>query len=404
MLVVAPSTLRFEAEYAATAAGHEEYLLERVSILENHLGRVTEKLEQSLNLLLRHAESSYTDQMLLQTLITVLTETGAIDGERFGRLWRENSAREPKGGEKEKTDEQIKHEKTRALLIAECDDAPQTATALIEEAFSLFEVEEMRASGMHALERAAALAPRNAPLHLFLGEHFLREGKTALASSYLSQAHKIKPEASRTCLLLAVAVGDEGESAWARELLEKAVRAGASSFAAHYALGRLYAVEDDWTNALAQFKRAIRVSKSARPEGHYLVGVACGKLNRHRLAARYLRQALEIDPHYAEAHFALGAACLSIGEHKLAAAAFAAAGEAKSTNRKQKARGRASLYSPDAAQAAVLTSLFGAARTTGKKLLTGGNSRIAKALIEDAISFEEVRRPPRTLTRAQREL
>jgi hypothetical protein len=87
MLVVAPQTMRFEVETGDPAV-QEEYLLERVAILENRLARITERLEQSLELLLRHARNSYADHMMLQTLVVLLSESGTIDAEQFERTWR----------------------------------------------------------------------------------------------------------------------------------------------------------------------------------------------------------------------------------------------------------------------------------------------------------------------------
>ena len=87
MLVVAPQTMRFEVE-TGDAAVHEEYLLERVAILENRLARIAVRVEQSLELLLRHARNSYADHMMLQTLIVLLSEVGTIDAEQFERMWR----------------------------------------------------------------------------------------------------------------------------------------------------------------------------------------------------------------------------------------------------------------------------------------------------------------------------
>ncbi|HEX8922986.1 MAG TPA: hypothetical protein VF766_16040, partial [Pyrinomonadaceae bacterium] len=59
MLIVEPPAARYED--SGLAATHEEHLLERISALENRLMRLTEKLEQTLDLMLRQARSSYQD-------------------------------------------------------------------------------------------------------------------------------------------------------------------------------------------------------------------------------------------------------------------------------------------------------------------------------------------------------
>src|SRR5256885_46621 len=77
MLVVEHAASRYED--GGLRSTPEEHLLERVSALENTLGRITDKLGQMLELLLRQARNSYMDHLLLETLIGVLNEAGAID-------------------------------------------------------------------------------------------------------------------------------------------------------------------------------------------------------------------------------------------------------------------------------------------------------------------------------------
>src|SRR5206468_1317011 len=67
----------------------DEHLLERISIVENRLSRLTERLERSLDLLLRQAQNSYFDRSLVKTLIGLLTEDGLIETARLERLWND---------------------------------------------------------------------------------------------------------------------------------------------------------------------------------------------------------------------------------------------------------------------------------------------------------------------------
>src|SRR5919112_5879873 len=87
MLVVEPSSLRYEEEtMAGTEAGG--LTAERVSVLENNLTRFAEKLERTLDLMLKQVQSAHIDHLLLDTLITVLTEAKAVDGAELARRWR----------------------------------------------------------------------------------------------------------------------------------------------------------------------------------------------------------------------------------------------------------------------------------------------------------------------------
>src|SRR6185295_2398795 len=84
MIIVEPAAARYEG---VESSSNEEHLLERISALENRLGRLTEKLERGLDLLLRQAQNAHFDRALVKALIGLLTEDGAIEGERLERLW-----------------------------------------------------------------------------------------------------------------------------------------------------------------------------------------------------------------------------------------------------------------------------------------------------------------------------
>src|SRR5829696_5843229 len=102
MLVVEPSGARFESR--GTGGGMEEHLLERVTAIETHISRVIDKLEKMAELMLKQSRSAFFDHELLDTLITVLGESGAISRQRLAELWRERRKKEPgeEAGEEEK--------------------------------------------------------------------------------------------------------------------------------------------------------------------------------------------------------------------------------------------------------------------------------------------------------------
>jgi hypothetical protein len=85
MLVVRPPSMRVES---SETTPNEEHLLERITILENTLARLAERLEQGLNLLLRHSETAYTNHALVKSLIEILNECGVVDNNRLESMWR----------------------------------------------------------------------------------------------------------------------------------------------------------------------------------------------------------------------------------------------------------------------------------------------------------------------------
>ena len=85
MIVVQPPSMRINP---TETTPHEEHLLERLTILENTLARLAERLEQGLKLLLRQSETTYTHHALVKSLIEILNECGVVDQTRLESKWR----------------------------------------------------------------------------------------------------------------------------------------------------------------------------------------------------------------------------------------------------------------------------------------------------------------------------
>ena len=85
MIVVHPPSAR--VDFTETTP-HEEHLLERLTMLENTLARLAERLEQGLKLLLRQSETAYTNHALVKSLIEILNECGVVDNGRLESMWR----------------------------------------------------------------------------------------------------------------------------------------------------------------------------------------------------------------------------------------------------------------------------------------------------------------------------
>jgi tetratricopeptide (TPR) repeat protein len=377
MLVVEPTAARFEDE--GLGGDLEEHLLERVSALENHLLRLAERLGQVVELLLRQTRSVQQEHLLLDTLINVLSETRAISRQGVETAWRDRLERDTADLEA-----QERRDELCARAVAQYE-GPERArfTGLVREGFKRLG-EGQTDEGVRALERAAALAPASGALDAYLGEHFFREGKPARARDYLARAIAADPSDARVRLLLGLACGDEGEAELAKEHLSEAVRRGGPSFAAHCALGRLSAAESDWRAALAEFKRAL--AARACPEAHYLLGHVYFNLERYKMARRHLVRAVEMDAGYGEAHYLLGFVHTRLGERKLAAEAFAAA-RAAGVGAGGAGRGGRTA----AKRRRELPSLFAPGRGARRRLVTGGDPRLAAALQADALGVAVTR-------------
>jgi tetratricopeptide (TPR) repeat protein len=368
MIVVEPSSMRYEI--AESGAPGDEHLLERISVLENRLARLAERLERSLDLLLRQAQNSYFDRSLLKSLIGLLTEEGVVQNEKLERLWQQRCKQDAAAQEQSNRRDEL-----RAKIVASYR-GPESATfeQFVVEGFLLIE-DEKPANGARALQRAAEMDPRNSLLLSFVGEHFFRTGKIKLAREFLTRALEATPDDNHVLLLLGLVCGDEGDTEKAKDLLQTATRRGGPSFAAHYGLGRLFVAEQEWRKALREFKLALATKPS--PEAHYALGCLYYQLGRDSLAVRQLLDAIDLDSAYTEALRLLALVYKRLGKHELArASSEKAAGIDDSQRGKKK---------PARDDVPLESSPFKVWLGKHKRLLTGGDPRLAEAMREDAL-------------------
>lgn len=369
MIVVEPSAARYETSESGTA--NDEHLLERISALENRIARLSEKLERGLDLLLRQAQNSYFDRALVKSLVGLLTDDGIIQGSRLERLWIDSCQKDAAHQEESERRDDLRLK----ILSAYRGDERAAFEESITQGFLLIE-EDQPARGMRLLQKGAELSPDNAPLLCFIGEHFFKTSKPNRARTYFEKAYEILPLDRRVALLLGLTCADEGDRERAKELLGCAMRLGASSFAAHYGLGRLFVAEQNWRKALQEFKLAL--ASKASPEAHYALGCLYYQLCRDSLAARHLRKALELDQAYAEASHLLTLISQRARQKKTGEDHFLKQ-PARTTTSRPVNRGK-----PKGRQ--VVAPLFRSSRGDSRRLITGGDRRLAEALRQDALS------------------
>ncbi len=368
MIVVEPASARFDHPEAALSS--EEHLLERISALENRLTRQAEKLERALDLLLRQAQNSHFDRALVKALVGLLTDDGLIQGDKLERLWLDRCQKEAEEQQESERREQLRLK----ILTAYTGPERSAFEQFVNEGFLFIDDEEL-ARGIRSLRRAAEIAPDNAPLLSFVGEHFFRNGQSHRARNFLDKAHNIQPADQRISLLLGLSCADDGDIERAKELLSSAARLGGSSFAVHYGLGRLFVAEENWPKALQEFKLAL--ATKASPEAHYALGCLYYQLSRDSLATRHLRKALEMDQGYDEALYLLSLISERAAQKR---PALNRPGKlenlpANPPSRTQR-RNRTVLTAP----------LFQLPPARSRRLITGSDRRIAEALREDALT------------------
>ena len=371
MIIVERASTRYEL--LDSSFSNEEHLLERISTLENRLGRLSERLERSLDLLLQQAQNSHFDRALVKALVGLLTDEEIVQGDKLEKLWIGRCQKD--------AEEQLESERREALrhkiLASHNGNEKDVFEKFVTEGFLFLEDNEPR-KGIHLLERAARLAPDNAPLQYYVGEFLFRNGKTNRARSYLARAYELTPADRRVALLLGLTCGDEGDVERAKELLNAATQLGGSSFAAHYGLGRLFAAESKWQQALQEFKLAL--ASKVSPEAHYALGCLYYQLSKDVLASRHLRKALELDAEYREALYLLALISVRAGRKELAEEYFAKARAGKTRAKHVAAAALGEVPTPGA------MSPFNSSSTKSRKLVTGGDRRLAEAVRRDALS------------------
>jgi tetratricopeptide (TPR) repeat protein len=360
MIVVEPTSSRFEV---GSALSTDEHLLERISAAEARTARLAERLERSLDLLLRYAQNAYFDRSLTRALISLLEEDGIVQSGRLEKLWSERCQKDAVEQE-----ENVHRDELRLRILAHAQAMDRRVfEELVNEGFLLIEDKQVQ-EGINKLQRAAAIEDENAALNLYIGEHFFRRGKTKHARTYLTKAHEALPNDTRVALLLGLTCADDGEVEMAKSLLSNATERGGPSFAGHYGLGWLFVTEKNWRRALGEFKRALTVRPS--PEAHYVLGCLYYELNRDGLAVRHLRKAIKMDENYTEAFYLLAQVYERTGRKELARQALERASAA--------ARIRKGV------------PLFQETKSGSRRLMAGADKRLADALREDALGAFKV--------------
>lgn len=380
MLVVEPTSLRYEEEQSSDAMP-PALMLERMTILETGLNRFAEKLERGFELMLRQAENIHREHLLVESLIFTLVQSGLITREEIDRLWKETQER----NEAERR-EAARREELRKQIIAdppEEDDERALFYQHVGEGFA-----EIAAgapdSGLKKLEHASIFGADNFALNYYIAEHHFREGKSTLAYSYLSRCHSLKEDDPRLQLLLGLAYVDEGAQLEVGRFFINEAQEKCPSFAGHYALGRLAALEGDWQTALKEFRAARKLRKCA--ESHFLYALAYfetrGEEWHEREALRYVRKAIALDAEYREAHLLLGLLYRRAKDKVRAREAFARATAAYAAKRDPGKK-----YPRLDSERALLIGFFGKSRLTGTRLLNDGDQRIARLMREDALAL-----------------
>lgn len=351
----------------------EEHLLERISSLESQLERAQDRLDLVLDLVHRQATSGLYDHAMLDALVEHLSERGAVEGGTLETLWRDRIAEHY-----EEASEQAEFDKRIEQMLG-CfgGDNFDLFARLLDTGADLF-IEGNAKRGIRYFEKALVLDPANVAVALFVGEHFFRLNKPALARTYLERAIQEETDNYTARLMLGVICGDDGDLDTAKQHLARALKIKGNSFVAHYGLGRILVSEGRVREALSHLKRALSLKPTA--DMYYLVGRAYLEDGRAEIAVRHLQRCVEIDPKFDAALYHLGLIYLRQEKILLAQEHFRAAYEINP----RESRYRTALRARKAGQLSPLP-VFGRAAISKRKVVSSGDVRLAELLRSDLL-------------------
>jgi tetratricopeptide (TPR) repeat protein len=295
LLVIFPNSLQYDTNHVPTY--YEDHLLERVTLLELRLSKLTGRLESALELLQRGLDAFQKDHVLLQSFLDAVKRSNPEFIAEFAKSIKAKSDKQ-----NNKSSATDKKNKTLTEILREHKNPnAELFTHLINEGVHLLADSDEK-TAFQMLERAALLSPTNKPLRIFIAENLFRADKYAEAKKHLENIVESAPTESKIVLLLGAISADFGETEKSRRLLSALANDAKTSQIVNYIWGMLAAFEENWLEAIAAFKEADGNAQSA--ELQYLIGCAYFALKRYSNALQHLQNALVLDAGFSDAWFA----------------------------------------------------------------------------------------------------
>ncbi len=295
LLVVFPNSLQYDTNHVPTF--YEDHLLERISILELRVAQLSERLESAFFLIQNGFEHFSKHQNSYRAFLEIAKRVNPELAAALSEISELNKANPAKA----RLGKDAKRKKILSEIIEQ--DGNQNSelfTHLVEKGID-FLVENEEKQAFQMLERAALLSPQNVALHLFIAENLFRADKYAEAQKYLEKIYLFAPTNEKAMLLLGAIYADFAEVEKAKRLLSAVAENRKTEAAANLIWGMLAAFENNWSEAIAAFKKSSGENEFA--ETQYLIGCAYFCLRQHNAALANLQKAIELDHRFSDAYF-----------------------------------------------------------------------------------------------------
>ena len=216
-------------------------------------------------------------------------------------------------------------------------EAPSSAEALNLLGFVQGQQKNLPASIL-TLTRAVELAPDLADAHYNLGVARWYAGHRAKSVESLEKAVQLNPAAPEVYAFLGMARREMGDLENSRRALQRALALGPSSPAPYIDLGLVFLRQGQHERAVGQFEAALNLpsptgpipdldlvitelravlSRTPSAEGRNVLGLLLGKQGADpRVVAAEFREAIRLQPTYAQAHNNLGLVLLQAGDQE----------------------------------------------------------------------------------------
>ncbi len=281
----------------------DEHLLERISILEEVVRRMTDTVRQSLGTLYKLEQKILVNQTGITTLRDLLENKQVLRHEEWSELWESRMEQQLLALEKRERFAEIK-DQVAALYRGDQREEFRQRLENAEYALLVFDIAE----ALVELEAAHALDPANHELSFFLGETFFNEGDEEAALSYFNRVLLVKSDHFESLVYGGVLCHEHGHPKRAEELLKRAVVHYPDAFLPAFSLGAVYASRGLLAQAAIYLERAVYAEPL--PQAYYLLGSCCYEMGKVTAAIRNLQETVRLDPAFAEAHQLLGLAYL----------------------------------------------------------------------------------------------
>jgi tetratricopeptide (TPR) repeat protein len=295
----------------------EEHMLERISVLEDGVRRLSEALASTAQHLAQLEHNLTVAHAGVQSLGGLLESQGIVTRTEVVDGWERTADQELLSRDLSR---RFKAHSDRILSQASHTGHANTAFRDKLRALELALVGPDTEVVRDLLTELAAMAPDSDELWSFIGEAAFHSGELETARIAFRKVLELRGPQFEALVYLGAVSSDLGQWDEAEEALTRAKEMAPDAFLPHFALGALNVLKGRHLDAVADLERSLEIEEA--PQSWYLLGLSRLELGQSGRAVEALRRATAIAPDFEEALYHLGVAYLRRGWNNKALEAF----------------------------------------------------------------------------------